>query len=228
MIQFQGKSYWLKKLSPDERNPDSRQVINLNPENFLIIEESTNVHLENVVDEDQDFYISRLVLSKVSPTDAGMYICVMTDQDDKSTFKTAYLHVQKGPAKGIELSKNTLIIVVACLGAFVLVFLVILIAFILRRHGKSTPHRNTDSPEAREKMLDASKNYDPNAGSQASSRPIQSQAPPVQEYFSPAWTCTSLSPKLGQPLPPTPMDHRPVSSVTNPRQHHSHHHHYRR
>ena len=42
----------------------------------------------------------------------------------------------------------------ACLGAFVIfVFLVLIITFILRKNKKPT-HRNVDSPEARERMLE--------------------------------------------------------------------------
>ena len=52
------------------------------------------------------------------------------------------------------ISNETLYILVACLGAFVIfVFLVLIITFILRKNKKPT-HRNADSPEARERMLE--------------------------------------------------------------------------
>ena len=71
----------------------------MNPDAFLVIEESETKHLENLVDNDSkdESYISRLVLSKVTPADAGMYICVVNDPEEgKSTFKYAYLQVKEG------------------------------------------------------------------------------------------------------------------------------------
>ena len=65
------------------------------------------------------------------------------------------------------LSKETLYILVACLGAFVLVFLILIVTFILRKNSKPS-HRNTDSPEARERMLEAS-----NSNSSNTQRPQQ-------------------------------------------------------
>ena len=76
----------------------TKPVINLKPDAFLVIEESETRSLENLVDDSRDeFYISRLVLSKVTPADAGMYICVVNDHEEgKSTFKYAYLQVKEG------------------------------------------------------------------------------------------------------------------------------------
>ena len=70
----------------------------MKPDAFLVIQESETRHLENLVDNSGDeYYISRLVLSRVTPADAGMYICVVNDQDEgKSTFKYAYLQVEDG------------------------------------------------------------------------------------------------------------------------------------
>jgi hypothetical protein len=52
------------------------------------------------------------------------------------------------------ISNETLYILVACLGAFVIfVLLVLIITFNLRKNKKPT-HRNADSSEARERMLE--------------------------------------------------------------------------
>ena len=86
-------------MQPGEVIDDPKKsVISLNPDSFLVIKESETRHIENLVDHSGDeYYISRLVLSKVTPADAGMYICVVTDHEEgKSTFKYAYLQVKEG------------------------------------------------------------------------------------------------------------------------------------
>merc|ERR1712223_1575321 len=99
---------------------------------------------------------------------------------------------------------------------------------------------NTDSPEARERMLEAS-----NSNSSNTQRPPQVvsnlvQANPSsnqQEYFPPpAWATLPSNPKVGLPLPPIPMEKHDMSlSISNSsrngqnhRQHHHQHHRFRR
>jgi len=214
----------------------------LKPDAFLVIEESETRSLENLVDDSRDeFYISRLVLSKVTPADAGMYICVVNDHEEgKSTFKYAYLQVKEGEATSSNaISNETLYILVACLGAFVIfVFLVLIITFILRKNKKPT-HRNVDSPEARERMLEgASIPSNPQRPQQVVPNLIQTSPTNLQqEYFSaPAWATLPNNSKVGLPLPPIPMEKHDMSlSISNSsrngqkhRQHHHQHHRFRR
>jgi len=237
-----GKSTWLKKLQPGEVIDDpNKSVINLKPDAFLVIQESETRHLENLVDNSGDeYYISRLVLSKVTPADAGMYICVVNDHDEgKSTFKYAYLQVEDGQSTSPHtLSKETLYILVACLGAFVLVFLILIVTFILRKNSKPS-HRNADSPEARERMLEASNSNSSNTQRpQVASNLVQANPTSIQqEYFPPpTWATLPNNPKVGLPLPPIPMEKHDMSlSISNSsrngqkhRQHHHQHHRFRR
>ena len=97
LSKIQGKSTWLKKLQPGEVVDDpNKSVINLKPDAFLVIQESETRHLETLREDlGNEYYISRLVLSKVTPSDAGMYICVVNDHEEgKSTFKYAHLQVE--------------------------------------------------------------------------------------------------------------------------------------
>jgi len=124
-------------------------------------------------------------------------------------------------------------------GCLCLVFLILIVTFILRKNSKPS-HRNTDSPEARERMLEAS-----NSNSSNTQRPQQVvsnlvQANPSssqQEYFPPpAWATLPSNPKVGLPLPPIPMEKHDMSlSISNSsrngqkhRQHHHQHHRFRR
>jgi len=236
-----GKSTWLKKLQPGEVVDDpTKPIINLKPDAFLVIEESETRSLENLVDDSRDeFYISRLVLSKVTPADAGMYICVVNDHEEgKSTFKYAYLQVKEGEATSSNaISNETLYILVACLGAFVIfVFLVLIITFILRKNKKPT-HRNADSPEARERMLEGASIP---SNTQSPQQLVPNLTCPTnlqQEYFSaPAWATLPNNSKVGLPLPPIPMEKHDMSlSISNSsrngqnhRQHHHQQHRFRR
>lgn len=96
-IWFQGKSTWLKKLHPGEVVPDSKAVINLKPDAFLVIEDSETKHVESITDKSNEFVINRLIITKVAKMDEGMYYCVVNDpQDSRSTFKYAFLSVKEG------------------------------------------------------------------------------------------------------------------------------------
>lgn len=182
---------------------DPTSVITLQPDAFLVIQESETKQVENFANSKNDFYISRLILNKVSLSDSGMYICVVNDDKSRSTFKYAYLQVKESEKSGKFDNKDTLIIAIAaCLGALLLVFLILIITFILKRR-KNKP-RNSDSPEARERMLQNQQNN--------------------QDFFAPNWT--TLNPKMGLPLPPTPLEssqrhnhHQLYHQPQNPRQH---------
>ena len=125
-------------------------------------------------------------------------------------------------------SRDILIVAVACLGGLILVVLVlILVGFALKKNRKP-PHRNSDSPEARERMIEAQ-------------RPTNmGQNVPLQpEYYPPQWVTLPPNPKMGLPLPPTPMEAQDLSLNTTMasrngqinqhfRHYHPHHQHFRR
>lgn len=174
----------------------------------------------------KDFFVSRLVMDKVTLSDAGMYICVAKPAEGQTSFKYAYLKIKKAEKANTE---DKLIIIVACLGALILVFLILLVAFVCRRHSKpSISQQSQDANESRERMLTEQscktlhQHHHPNAIVQV----------PVQEYFAPVWTSPStLNPKQGLPLPPTPVENRGRNghqSPQGPNRHPMRHHHHRR
>lgn len=228
-LDFQGKSTWLKKLGKGENSfyPDN-ETITLDTDTFLVIKESKAKQIIHLMDESRnDYFVSRLIIDKVTSSDAGMYICVVQPSQGRTSFKYAYLKV-----KNAEKSNNTedkLIIIVACLGALILVFLILLITFMLRKNSnKPNHHQNPDANESRERMLTSSDQackMHPNV--------VQVPVSQIQEYFAPVWTSPStLNPKQGLPLPPTPVEHHHGHQSPQVRhtlrQHHHHHQHHRR
>ena len=90
---FQGESTWVKKLRQREiLNLDANsEIINLKPESFLVIKQSSRQQLESF--QDQNFFITRLIIRDVVQADAGTYYCVDLKN---SNFKYTNLLVKAG------------------------------------------------------------------------------------------------------------------------------------
>ena len=114
-----------------------------------------------------------------------------------------------------DTSTDPLILVVACLGAFVLVFLILIVVCICKRNEKpNRSNQSVETPEIREKMLDQHVQVRSTLGvvppPQPSIEAFQNQYNPT-DFYTQKWI---NHPKMGQPLPPTPLeDHRNHAEV---------------
>ena len=87
----------MKKLRHGEIVDPNSEVIDLNPYAFVVIKESSpKTNVESKRDDVQGLFRTILTLQDVSVDDAGMYICIVDDHQDRSLFKYTYLHVQEG------------------------------------------------------------------------------------------------------------------------------------
>ena len=98
-----------------------------------------------------------------------------------------------------------MLILVGCLGAFVLVLLILIIVCLVKKKNKPQNQASESSPEARERMIEPSNNHRYNHNSSLNTSP-------TTEYY---WS--THHPKIGQPLPPTPVEknniaHSPLES----------------
>ena len=121
-----------------------------------------------------------------------------------------------------------LILIVACLGAFVLVFLILIVVCVCKRNSSKPTHshnQSVEAPEIREKMLDQQIHV-----RMGPNQPPQPHSPQFQhyhhkDYYTQNWI---NHPKMGLPLPPTPFEaaagngnhtryHHESADITQPR-----------
>ena len=100
--------------------------------------------------------------------------------------------------------EESMLILVGCLGAFVLVLLILIIVCLVKKKNKPQNQALESSPEARERMIEPST-------SRYNSPNSMTNTSPTTEYY---WS--THHPKIGQPLPPTPVEkniaHSPLES----------------
>ena len=104
-----------------------------------------------------------------------------------------------------------MLILVGCLGAFVLVLLILIIVCLVKKKNKPQSQAE-NSPEARERMIESSQQqqrFNPNNTS------------PTEYYWS------NQHPKMGQPLPPTPLEKNLAHQSPLESRHHHYRHHRR-
>ena len=130
-----------------------------------------------------------------------------------------------------EQDPDYLILIVACLGAFVLVFLILIVVCVCKRNSSKPTHshnQSVEAPEIREKMLD--QQIQVRMGPNQPPQPPQPHSPQFQhyhhkDYYTQNWI---NHPKMGLPLPPTPFEaaagngnhtryHHESADITQPR-----------
>ena len=130
-----------------------------------------------------------------------------------------------------EQDPDYLILIVACLGAFVLVFLILIVVCVCKRNSSKPTHshnQSVEAPEIREKMLD--QQIQVRMGPNQAPQPPQPHSPQFQhyhhkDYYTQNWI---NHPKMGLPLPPTPFEaaagngnhtryHHESADITQPR-----------
>jgi hypothetical protein len=110
------------------------------------------------------------------------------------------------------LGSDPLIVVVAILGAFVLVFLILIIVCVVKKRNKpslQTPVQagQIESPEVRERMLSYPRYLDSQMQQNHHQRPPQ--IPQMYTSAAKSWDHPMINnPKMGLPLPPTPIEDR--------------------
>ena len=98
----------MKRLRHGEIVDANSEVIDLNPYAFVVIKESSpKTNVESKRDDVQGLFRTILTLQDVSVEDAGMYICIVDDHQDRSLFKYTYLHVQEGVV--CDFTKNSML-----------------------------------------------------------------------------------------------------------------------
>ena len=71
-------------------------VIRLQSDSFLVLDNSPRLQVQDLEALD-GIHISKLIISNVTPEDAGTYYCVVTNTNEgRNTFKYAHLHVKSG------------------------------------------------------------------------------------------------------------------------------------
>ena len=220
-----GRGTWLKKLKSSEFIDESKEaVIRLKSDSFLVLQSSQNKMRVEDLEALDGIHISTLIINKVEQDDAGTYICVVSNTNEgRNTFKYAHLRVISGMKYSAECLKivsiflsfilappsfdskeESMLILVGCLGAFVLVLLILIIVCLVKKKNKPQNQASESSPEARERMIEPS-------NSRYNSPNSMTNTSPTTEYY---WS--THHPKIGQPLPPTPVEkniaHSPLES----------------
>ena len=206
-----GRGTWLKKLKSSEFVDESKEaVIHLKPDSFLVLQSSQDKMRVQDLEDLDGVHISTLIINRVEPKDAGTYICVVSNTNKgRTTFKYAHLRVIPGKnfksrffkrlykknynftaPPAFDAKDESMLILVGCLGAFVLVLLILIIVCLVKKKNKPAHQAAESSPEARERMIEPSV---PRYNGMNTS--------PTTEYY---WS--THHPKIGQPLPPTPVE----------------------
>jgi len=200
-----GRGTWLKKLKSSEFIDESKEaVIRLKSDSFLVLQSSQNKMRVEDLEALDGVHISTLIINKVEQDDAGTYICVVSNTNEgRNTFKYAHLRVISAPPS-FDSKEESMLILVGCLGAFVLVLLILIIVCLVKKKNKPQNQALESSPEARERMIEPST-------SRYNSPNSMTNTSPTTEYY---WS--THHPKIGQPLPPTPVEkniaHSPLES----------------
>lgn len=123
---------WLKKLDPRERYSDI-EIITVGEESYRIIE-SLGIN-PSMSDIKKEVYVSQLELVNVKPSDAGMYICFVTNIMGGFNFKPAYLTVLASNESMFE-SPLGLSVSIGLAGITLIIILCLLFCLIRKKNKK--------------------------------------------------------------------------------------------
>ena len=160
---------WLKRLEAWEY--DQKDSIAVGEEKFRVIK-----HDDNLV-VGKDHFVNQLIIQDVTQADAGMYFCFVTNSRGYK-FKNAYLTVlskyrslvslrdwiivsrmfsvclsssfSESPTENAYMESDPLFIIVICLTLFVVILLIGIAAFVIRKRRRD--HR-TESPDVQENLM---------------------------------------------------------------------------